>query len=228
MNHTEIKTVGDLLQRIDSYDTGLPGVTYSAFVRHLFRPMDKASMFTHAVLGLCTEHQEALIAPNKENYLEELGDYLFFLLAMTQQLDPNVVESMELAKVDLLGDEFADAAMESHKDFGGLLIGVPGPADFASAAKTELLDTAKRWLAYGKTPDAEVTKRAVGAALLLLQSSLGVEGLQGEETPALALMVRTNVAKLEVRYKGTFSTEQALNRDTQGEMDALSAAVPNA
>lgn len=227
MNHTEIKTVGDLLQRIDSYDTGLPGVTYSAFVRHLFRPMDKANMFTHAVLGLCTEHQEALIAPNKENYLEELGDYLFFLVAMTQQLDADVVGSVELGQVDKLGDEFAAAAVECHRGFDGHLGGVPGPGDFASAAKTELLDTAKRWLAYGKAPDVEATKRAVGAALLL-QSSLGVEDLQGEGAPALALMIRTNVAKLEVRYKGTFSTEQALNRDTQGEMNALSAAVPNA
>lgn len=227
MNHTEIKTVGDLLQRIDSYDTGLPGVTYSAFVRHLFRPMDKASMFTHAVLGLCTEHQEALLAPNRENYLEELGDYQFFLVAMTQQLDADVVGAVELGQVDNLGDEFADAAASCHKGFDGRLSALPGPADFASAAKTELLDTAKRWLAYGKAPDAEATKRAVGAALLL-QSSLGVEALQGEEAPALALMIRANVAKLEVRYKGTFSTEQALNRDTQGEMNALSAAVPNA
>ena len=227
MNHTEIKTVGDLLQRIDSYDTGLPGVTYSAFVRHLFRPMDKASMFTHAVLGLCTEHQEALLAPNRGNYLEELGDYQFFLVAMTQQLDADVVGAVELGQIDKLGDEFADAAASCQKDFDGHLSGVPGPADFASAAKTELLDTAKRWLAYGKAPDAEATKRAVGAALLL-QSSLGVAALQGEEAPALALMIRTNVAKLEARYKGTFSTEQALNRDTQGEMNALSAAIPNA
>ena len=227
MNHTEIKTVGDLLQLIDSYDTGLPGVTYSAFVRNLFRPMDKASMFIHAVLGLCTEHQEALLAPNKENYLEELGDCQFFLVAMTQQLDADVVGSVELSQIDNLGDEFADAAASCHKGFDGHLNALPTPADFASAVKTELLDTAKRWLAYGKVPDAEATKRAVGAALLL-QSSLGVEALQGEEAPTLALMIRTNVAKLEARYKGTFSTEQALNRDTQGEMNALSAAVPNA
>ena len=227
MNHTEIKTVGDLLQRIDSYDTGLPGVTYSAFVRHLFRPMDKVSMFTHAVLGLCTEHQEALLAPNKENYLEELGDCLFFLVAMTQQLDADVVGAVELGQVDKLRDEFADAAASCHKNFDGQLNALPTPADFASAVKTELLDTAKRWLAYGKAPDAEATKRAVSAALLL-QSSLDAEDLQGGGAPILALMVRTNVAKLEVRYKGTFSTEQALNRDAQGEMNALSAAVPNA
>ena len=147
MNHTEIKTVGDLLQRIDSYDTGLPGVAYSAFVRHLFRPMDKANMFTHAVLGLCTEHQEALLAPNRENYLEELGDYQFFFVAMIQQLDADVVGSLELGVVDQLADKLEQEAQQCHRDFDGCLNGEPSPADFASAAKTILLDTAKRWLA---------------------------------------------------------------------------------
>lgn len=227
MNHTEIKTVGDLLQRIDSYDTGLPGVTYSAFVRHLFRPMDKASMFTHAVLGLCTEHQEALLASNKENYLEELGDYQFFFVAMIQQLDADVVGSLDLRLVDQLADKLEQEAQQCHRDFDGCLNGEPGPADFASAAKTVLLDTAKRWLAYGKEPNAEATQQAVAAALAL-QCSLGMDCMEEGDGPVMPLLVRTNVAKLEVRYKGTFSTEQALNRDTQGEMNALSAAVPNA
>jgi len=226
MNHTNINTVGDLLQNIDACDTGLPGVTYSAFVRRLSRPMDKASMFTHAVLGLCTEHQEALLAPNKENYLEELGDYQFFFVAMTQQLDADVVGSLELGFVDQLADKLEQEAQQCHRDFDGYINGEPGPADFASAAKTILLDTAKRWLAYGKEPNAEAAQQVVAAALAL-QCSLGMDCMEEGDGPFMPLLIRTNVAKLEARYKGTFSTEQALNRDTQGEMNALSAAVPN-
>lgn len=227
MNHTNINTVGDLLQNVDACDTGLPGVTYSAFVRRLFRPMDKASMFTHAVLGLCTEHQEALLAPNKENYIEELGDYQFFFVAMIQQLDADVVGSLGLAAVDRLADKLEQEAQQCHRGFDGCLNGEPSPADFASAAKTILLDTAKRWLAYGKEPNAEAAQQVVAAALAL-QCSLGMDCMEECDGPVMPLLIRTNVAKLEARYKGTFSTEQALNRDTQGEMNALSAAVPNA
>ena len=227
MNHTNINTVGGLLQNVDACDTGLPGVTYSAFVRRLFRPMDKASMFTHAVLGLCTEHQEALLAPNKENYIEELGDYQFFLVAMIQQLDADVVGSLDLRLVGQLADKLEQEAQQCHRDFDGCLNGEPAPADFASAAKTALLDIAKRWLAYGKEPNAEATQQAVAAALAL-QCSLDMDCMEECDGPVMPLLIRTNVAKLEARYKGTFSTEQALNRDTQGEMNALSAAVPNA
>lgn len=227
MNHTKVKTVGDLLQNVDACDTGLPGVTYSAFVRRLFRPMDKASMFTHAVLGLCTEYQEVLLAPNKENYIEELGDYQFFLVAMIQQLDADVVGSLELGFVNQLADKLEQEAQQCHRDFDGCLNGEPSPADFASAAKTILLDTAKRWLAYGKEPNAEAAQQVVAAALAL-QCSLYMDCMEECDGPVMPLLLRTNVAKLEARYKGTFSTEQALNRDTQGEMNALSAAVPNA
>lgn len=132
-----------------------------------------------------------------------------------------------MAAIDRLADKFDQEALQCHRDFDGCLNGEPGPADFASAAKTILLDTAKRWLAYGKAPSAEASQQVVAAALAL-QCSLGMDCISEVDGPVMPLLIRTNVAKLEARYKGTFSTEQALNRDTQGEMDALSAAVPNA
>lgn len=206
----------DWLAHINSIDTGIPGVNYSEFVRELFRPLPPAAMMTHAVLGMVTEHHEARTATDSKNFLEECGDYLFFLIAATQQVDFDDFDLDAMAPI-LLGIE---------KQAEDTAWGAVNEADKDICTFAPMLDISKRWLAYDRAPDT------AAATLLVQLSMLGMSSLRSTHEEVLdrhpSEILRANVAKLRHRYKGGFSTEQAINRDTAGEMNAVSTAVPGA
>jgi hypothetical protein len=205
-------------------DTGIPDVTYDQFVANLFRPLAPASMFTHAVLGMVTEYHEACTAKDRTNFIEECGDYLFFMTAALQQLPPTTYEDDELHDhAHRVANEswqfFPDSGIPSEDDME------PSMADAAQFNFNPLLDIAKRWLAYDKAPNDEQAKQAMLCAtygfLLLHSKDTELQDL-GTIEEVIPMLVKTNVAKLKHRYRDGFSTHAALNRNVEGELRDLS------
>lgn len=205
-----------------NHPTGIDGVSYNQFVLGLFRPMEQSAMFNHAVLGVVSEYHEATIAKDETNFIEELGDYLFFVVAMLQQLPEsakNLSVSEFRAKLLQLVIEATEVMPMEGKDLS--------TAEAAQYTLTPVLDLAKRWLAYDKAPTEEQAKEAALRALIglgLITSKVAAVGHMGEINSVVERIIKANVSKLRHRYKGGFSTEAALNRDLQGEVDALHSA----
>jgi hypothetical protein len=205
----------DWTNTINSLDTGIEGVTYSDFVRELFRPLPKAAMLTHAALGMFTEYDEARKATSSLNFLEECGDYLFFFIAATQQLE---FEDFEVSEMEAICETMEKDALALGTRYGEMT-----PNDLAVDIFAQVLDMAKRWLAYDKAPDAAASKRFV------MLSMLGMGLLHGANREVTDIppseLVKSNVAKLRHRYKGGFSTAAAVNRNVEGEMNAVVSAT---
>ena len=95
-----------------------------------------------------------------------------------------------------------------------------------------MLDSAKRWMAYDKAPTPkDVDQIAAVLGILLVHASshpaygFDISSRSGLASANVIKVVQGNVAKLRHRYKGGFSIEAAVNRDTVGEMDALRSAT---
>ncbi len=208
-------------------ETEIPGVSYDAFVRNLFRVLPTpAMMFTHAMLGVATEMTELDLAKDEANFVEELGDLLFFTAAGLQAL-----EALHIADSDT-GDLTLRVFRECTKDADALGLRNPKRSDHTRALLTPLLDSAKRWMAYDKAPTPkDVDQIAAVLGILLVHASshpaygFDIYSRSDLANANLIKVVRGNVAKLRHRYKGGFSTEAAVNRDVVGEMDALKSAA---
>lgn len=214
----------NVFDHILNHPTGIDGVTYNQFVLGLFRPMEQAAMFTHAVLGVVSEYHEATTARDETNLIEELGDYLFFMVAMLQQLPDSAgfgtLTEFQARLVQLV-TEAADAMPLDNYDLSHV--------EASQYVLTPLLDLAKRWLAYDKAPTEEQAKDAALRALVgfgLIHSKAGGVSEMGSMATLAERIIKANVAKLKHRYKGGFSTEAAINRDLEGEVDALRSAQP--
>ena len=214
--------VSTTLDLILNHPTGIDGVNYNQFVLGLFRPMEQAAMFTHAALGVVSEYHEATTATDHTNFIEELGDYLFFTVAMLQQLPEGTKEAA-----------FMDVYEEAVRLIKGAAKEMPiegdelGAAEAAQAILTPVLDVAKRWMAYDKEPSLEQATDVVVRALV----GLGLVRCNGADIASLGSLpsamhaiISANVAKLRHRYKAGFSTEAAIHRDLDGEADALRCA----
>ena len=205
-----------------NHPTGIDGVNYNQFVLGLFRPMEQSAMFNHAVLGVVSEYHEATIAKDETNFIEEVGDYLFFMVAMLQQL-PESAKSLSMsefqAKLLQVVIEAAQVMPVEGKDLT--------TAEAAQYTLTPVLDLAKRWLAYDKAPTEEQAKDAALRTLIglgLLSSKAASVSNMGKINNVAERVIKANVSKLRHRYKGGFSTEAAVNRDIEGEIDALRSA----
>lgn len=98
----------------------------------------------HAAIGIMTETVEMEVAPNRENFLEELGDTMWYVALACHTLHVTLVEAMDTA---------APAA--------GLLLTVQA---------AEILDLMKKALFYGKTPEATDLVGRLGRLILDLQA----------------------------------------------------------
>lgn len=205
------------MTRVQNYPTDL-GVSYGDFVRNLFRPLPPSSMLAHAAMGVVTEVQEALDATTPENSLEEAGDIAFFCAAFIQslphQVDDNLIDpAMRKVLLDYcLKNGVAPTSFDDGDVFG-----------FMQAVSVEMLDAAKRYLAYDKPPTPESCTHLVGCAEMIGGLALTCSPDQGEADPQKVIDI--NVAKLRKRYKGGFSTEAAVNRDVAGELDVIKATA---
>lgn len=203
-----------MITHIQDFKTTL-GSSYGDFVRNLFRPLPPSSMLAHAAMGVVTEIQELEDADTLDNSIEECGDIAFFCAAFQQSL-PVVVSNQSIAsnqvKVFL---DFCEKREVHPKDFDNLVA-----LDMALVLSIEMLDAAKRWLAYDKAPDAETCTRLAASAELVGQIVMSVSvDAEGHLDPQAVIDV--NVAKLQHRYKGGFSTEAAVNRDVASELKAI-------
>ena len=84
-----------------------------------------------------------------------------------------------------------------------------------STESGELLDTLKKHIFYGKDLDVPNIKEEVGDVLWYLTIIARSCGFTIEDA------MEANVRKLKVRYPEKFTTENALNRDTVKEMQAV-------
>lgn len=196
----------------------LDDIGYRKFVHELFRwKSDPAVDFTHAVLGLVTEVYEFAKATDKVNAIEELGDFHFYGHAATMSL--KIAAGMDPLAPPTLEEQAG--TFSAVAEYGEIVRNTPGPDYAVDLLCNELLDDAKRWIAYDKAPDRSRVLARIG----YLQSCLELAGDLGDDAQ-IGNVQLVNVMKLLKRYKGMkFTTEAALNRDTAAERQVLESAV---
>lgn len=184
--------------------------TYKAFVAKLFnRNGDLSKDFAHAVFGIVTEVRELMRATDDINATEEAGDLTFF------------GEALELVLAEFSQNLASDPikVADTRWSIYDHALTHP-PAQVIEEFCHDLMEDAKRWVGYGKAPkdaDALVTK-----ARVILSLALSASDCLDVSKPHLQ---KTNMAKLLKRYPGgEFDAFRAVNRDTQGERDAIEAA----
>lgn len=184
---------------------------YSAFVGKLYNRSDDPSKdFCHAILGIATEIHELQNATDEVNAIEELGDLYFYLEALRQ-----VIQDFR-GPVD-------DFDVVPGLDYLVKLSESLGTKQTIAVTVNTLLDDAKRWVGYGKTPKSlpEVLRTCTEVVLFT--------GARCEHLPPGAYshqkVLRANMAKLLKRYPGgEFSAFHAVVRDVEAERGVLQAA----
>lgn len=172
-------------------------------VKRLFnRTGDISKDVTHAILGVVTEVHELKHATDEVNALEELGDLMFFLQALTM-----VVSEHLGTEIDIQDPRLEQAYRTIVEENAG-----QDPTE--AQLRFDLLNETKRWVGYDREP-SEFFHLLVKASMYALQNP---DFLEADLDAALA----ANIAKLEKRYpKGRFDAEDATNRNLEAERAAL-------
>jgi hypothetical protein len=156
---------------------------------------------THAALGMVTEWQELQEAVDAVNFLEEIGDLLWFWnLAFTQCIydeDPTQLEAPATVSAGV-----PVAAPEKH--LGRMIV--------------HFADLTKKFLFYGKDVRLEM-RNTLWAIEGLVERVLFLT--PGYENETLATVRARNIAKLKARYPDQFCEQKATNRDLTSEREAL-------
>lgn len=188
---------------------------YPAFIRKLFNISgDPSKDFTHAILGVVTEIREYQNATDDVNAIEEVGDLLFYIGALTQVVGDHTGRGLS---PDKEGDveELAEKVLEG-----------PDPQGALQNLCNELLDHAKRWVGYEKEPKdlLEVMTQAAAASVVAVE--LGrFAGRSGDGSGLMEHAIAVNMAKLLKRYPGgDFDKFRATVRDLEGERAVLESA----
>lgn len=157
---------------------------------------DNCSDFVHGTLGLVTESLELRQSDSYKNTLEELGDLCWFTALCSTAINQPVFTADDWP---LRASAFDQAtAMEVIQE-----------------KATHLCDIAKKWLAYGKKPDAN-------EAVFYLRSILGlVEAIGHQHDLTLTCIQEANIRKLQARFPNKYSNTLALNRDKRAEYAAM-------
>ena len=186
---------------------------YPEFVRKLYnRTGDLSKDFAHAILGIVTEIHEFLTATDEVNALEELGDLFFYVEALNQVLG-DFDESFGDTDVNFVG--LVDAAATSMVDRSSAV----GLKRVIDQECKKLLDHAKRWVGYGKSP------ASVNQLFAEVNALIGaVRVFSGEDFDEIRVL-EANMKKLLKRYPGgEFSAFHAVVRDLEAERAVLEAA----
>lgn len=185
-----------------------PTATYYDFVKKLFnRSGDISKDFCHAILGIVTEIHEYQHSTDETNGLEELGDLEFYVVALAQVLEDHTGLFITPGINEMLAHFNTRARLTS-------------PDEVISDLTTQMLDSAKRWVGYGKEPESPVE---VYAAVVTLVMFVNLTGPYPNENPEA--IMRANMAKLLKRYPGgEFDAFRAVNRDLESELVALQTA----
>jgi hypothetical protein len=187
--------------------------SYPAFVRKLFnRSGDPSKDFAHATLGLVTEAHEYLVADERINGIEEMGDLEFYLEALSQ-----VIESFLGFRLPM-----SDIEAEVDKDMMIFIMSARKP-DLLQDTLVELLDRAKRWVGYGREPESLAATMSLALYAVRAVHTLGV---LASEKYDRTHTISVNMAKLLKRYPGgDFDQFRALQRDLSAERATLETAV---
>lgn len=155
----------------------------------------------HASLGVITEICELIESADLDdddlNAKEELGDVLWYIAIGADELEVTFGELLEAANFDL-------KSMEDQ-----------APGLVVAQLLGTLADIHKRGCFYGL--DTDVAKMTVwlGNALVV------VKHVCEEKEISLQDCMKANIAKLTKRYPEKFTTEDAVNRDVDAEMEAV-------
>ena len=114
---------------------------------------------------------------------------------------------------------YGDRQARIIKDSGSLKLNLAHMAMGVSGEAGEILDDVKKHFAYDKAIDRGHILEEVGDVVFYLNGLIRLlDATWGE-------VLEMNVAKLSVRYpKGTFDADNAINRDTNAEQEAMSGA----
>ena len=145
----------------------------------------------HAALGLATEVLELQQSTTRENTEEELGDLLWYL---------NYTASLLFITVEGMEQEFEAACMDKHANF------LPQKE---LAAKIEgLVSNIKKSIIYQQMMLLEESFVATCIALCYHCKACDF---------SLGQLITSNTAKLEKRYKKTFTTEESASRNDKAK-----------
>ena len=216
---------------------------YRQFVGGLFhRNGDLSKDYAHAVLGVATELNEAALAEDPANFLEEAGDLLFFSVAANIVLAEHALaqgfgdQADYRGVADLLDTDDKRASVPAGAIAAGAMIAARNVVGSPQDQLAYLMDHAKKWVGYGSAPKTEEVLSALAACQISVTVPTIAAGFAetypgGDEMSvddALRLAAHTNIAKLRHRYKDGFSLQAAENRDLAGEREVLNAAVASA
>jgi hypothetical protein len=157
--------------------------TYPAFVRTRFNFMaSPAEAIIHAVVGLVGELGELRVADDRTNFIEELGDFEFYLEALKQ--------------------------VTNHAPYENAYYGTDCGAIFKSlySITTALLDFAKKEWVYKKNVDPAHYHEGINHIETCLK------GLYSLFNIDRAFCIAANIAKLEKRYPSGYSNAAAIAR----------------
>lgn len=158
--------------------------------------------FTHACMGIATEAIELVFSNGDENYKEETGDVWWYiaLLANSFEIDgehrKHIDQIVEYANIKKMM-EVSQVSTDS----------------FLCAAGA-ILDQAKRRKYYGSLSIKTLTDNLLKVCVFLSKNSNAI----GYPTPRAWY---DNIEKLKKRFPDKFTTESALNRDTENELSHI-------
>jgi NTP pyrophosphatase (non-canonical NTP hydrolase) len=150
----------------------------------------------HAALGVTTELLELINGTDDLNHKEEIGDVYWYLAIAADELECTFQELMSIATKN---------PQEIEADPGPIFVTTIG----------ELNNLVKRACFYGLPFEDVAFGRQLGNVLLMLENACRDKNVTPEEA------MEANIAKLRRRYGEKFTTEAAVNRDIDAEMEAV-------
>lgn len=151
----------------------------------------------HAAMGLSTEGAELIAYTDKQNLVEELGDVLWYVALACDELEITMDEAEEAS---IGSDEKGITALEN------LIL-----------AANEILDEMKKSTFYGRKIDLPKVVKNLGLVI-----SAVAEIADEEAMTFLDEIMEANIEKLRKRFsEGTFTQEEALNRDVCSELNHI-------
>lgn len=206
---------------------------YEDFVLSLFfrNEGDISKDVAHAVLGICTELAEMTAAVDETNLIEEMGDLLFFGVA----LDSRLAEFMESAGAEdhvaippplsnVLAMDPLRIMLRLAKEVGAAFDDEDRNAPLKpDDVGLSLMNMVKKWVGYGAAPSQKQALNVTSLNFILTVGSiLNAAQRAGMDVDAvLQKVAAANMRKLRERYKAGFNLKDAESRDRDAERAAL-------
>lgn len=157
---------------------------------------EKVELLLHAVMGILTETEELmdnhLIQKDETNILEEVGDITWYLAIIGREYNLD----FNIVQTPKYIDSF-DIVISIIKE------------------SCKLLDILKKKIFYNKDINNELFKETTTEVMSLIKSYMNHHSIDLEKSFDI------NIDKLKSRYGDKFSSDRAINRDTEVERKIL-------